>query len=196
MISKISKDIIAEANQLLDSCEYVQAIKLYKEFLRRNKYNVEALVSISTCYRQLHFLEESLRYIEQALKRERKYIHIYSNYAAILIDLGRIDDGIKCLEDALFEMNLIERDYPLAFNNLAYAYVQKENYDTAIFHYENAIDCDYMDECTLARINLGNLFYHRLNNKKAAFKHYEHAALLGNAIAQALLYKYKGHWYN
>lgn len=196
MLTQRITQLTEKANQLLDNCEYVQAIMFYEECLKDKPKHVEALVNASTCYLQLKYYEKSFLYLESALALEQDNILIYTNYAAVLIDLGRIDGAIKCLENALFEMDLDYTDYPLAFNNLGYAYELKEDYFSAIFHYKNAIECDYGDECTLSRVNLGNVLYQKLNDKETAFEHYEYAALLGNAEAKALLHKYKGCWCN
>lgn len=83
--------------------------------------------------------EEAERYFRIAINHYPYEAKNYVNYSALLIDTGRLDAALSCLDKAR-SLTMTHREHGEWFNNMGMAYFQLREQDKALEHFLKAVD--------------------------------------------------------
>jgi len=98
-------------------------------------------------------LEKAIKFLRKAIIHNKHYIQAYTTLGTAYFMKGLVDEAIKANEEALD----VEPNFPVAHNNLAVAYLEKEDYAKAIAHCDRAVSLGF----SVARELLDELAAHR-----------------------------------
>jgi tetratricopeptide (TPR) repeat protein len=139
-------DLLREAYQYHMGGEYDMAVELYKRSLELHP-TAEAYTFLGWAYHFQGKLDEAIAECKKAIQVDPEFGNPYNDIGAYLIEKGEYDEAIRWLERALQSRRYESYHYP--HFNLGRAYVAKELYGKARYHFEQALKIcpDY----TLAR---------------------------------------------
>ncbi len=139
-------DLLREAYQYQMGGEYEMAVELYKRSLELHP-TAEAYTFLGWAYHFQGKLDEAIAECKKAIQVDPEFGNPYNDIGAYLIEKGEYDEAIRWLERALQSRRYESYHYP--HFNLGRAYVAKELYGKARYHFEQALKIcpDY----TLAR---------------------------------------------
>ena len=162
-----------------------RALKIYLELYKSKKNDLNLLYLIGTSYILTKKPENSIYYLELALKIDSNHLQTLNNLGGAYFELNRIEEAVKIFEILLkinpnkntknnlancytalkrheAALNLYKdiinnnsEDY-VAFNNIGNVYKNLDNYNEAIINYKNSIKIN--KNYSVAYNNLGELF--------------------------------------
>jgi len=112
---------------------YELAIENYSTSLRLNNNFIPALANRSICLLENSNFDLALDDINNCIDVENKNYLLYDIKANILINKGKIDDGIKCFKKSI-ELNPYDRNIKF---NLAETLLRQKNFEDGLVLYEN-----------------------------------------------------------
>lgn len=84
-------------------------------------------------------LEKAIKFLRKAIIHNKYYIQAYATLGTAYFMKGLVDEAIKANLEALE----VESAFPVAHNNLAVAYLEKQDYAKAIEHADKALSMGY-----------------------------------------------------
>lgn len=125
--------------------------------LRYNKYATKARAGFAEGYANIGFvllqlitgqdtqedeekLDLAIKNLTKAIIHNAKFVQAYTTLGNAYLMKGLIDEAIK----ANLEAVKIQPEFPIAHNNLAVAYLEKKEYDKALFHCDKAQSLGFM----------------------------------------------------
>lgn len=93
------------------------------------------LGNLAYSYQQAYKMDEAIKFYEQALKYDPKYIFAINNLAKIYLNTGSVDKAIKAWEGAL---KIEKKNYEI-YLGLALAYMQKKDSMTSKIYLDQLI---------------------------------------------------------
>lgn len=137
------KDIVEEANLLLDMMEYEAAIVNYMKVLSRNPQQRNIRKEIGYAYYQLEKVDDALNYLKEELNLFLDNGDAYDLLVYILYKLNKLHDANNFLERLDFPVRLTE-DNPLigglACFILGVYFKELEKYDKAEIYFRKALE--------------------------------------------------------
>jgi predicted O-linked N-acetylglucosamine transferase (SPINDLY family) len=160
----------------------------YREVLRIDPENIDALHFLGVTAYQQGRHEEAGRLISQSLSREANNAPAHNNLGNVLVAQGRLEEAIESFEQAI----ALKADYVDAYTNLAAVRVRRNELDQAVACYERALSI--APDSPRLHFNLANLLP-RQGRLEEAIESYRRAVALkpdfpeaysnlGNALRQ------------
>ena len=84
-------------------------------------------------------LEKAIKFLRKAIIHNKHYIQAYTTLGTAYFMKGLVDEAIKANQEALE----IVPAFPVAHNNLAVAYLEKEEFSKAVEHCDKAVELGY-----------------------------------------------------
>jgi Tfp pilus assembly protein PilF len=129
-------ELLKEAYQYQVGGEYDMAVELYKRSLKLHP-TAEAYTYLGWTYRYQGKLEEAIAECKKAIQLDPEFGNPYNDIGAYLIEKGEFDEALPWLERALHSRRYESYHYP--HYNLGRAYMAKEMYTKARYHFEQAL---------------------------------------------------------
>ena len=129
-------ELLKEAYQYQIGGEYDMAVELYKRSLNLHP-TAEAYTYLGWTYRYQGKLEEAIAECKKAIQLDPEFGNPYNDIGAYLIEKGEFDEALPWLERALHSRRYESYHYP--HYNLGRAYMAKEMYTKARYHFEQAL---------------------------------------------------------
>ncbi|VVM05548.1 hypothetical protein MAMC_00658 [Methylacidimicrobium cyclopophantes] len=107
---------------------YHEAIRAYREAIRRKEDFPKAWCNLGTCYAYLGRYLEAVGALKEAVRQKEDFGRAWSDLGAAYVGLGRPSEAVQALEKA----TRLRPDLPEAWANLGTAYAESKNYDRAI----------------------------------------------------------------
>jgi tetratricopeptide (TPR) repeat protein len=130
-----------------------EALSEYGEALRIQPDFAPAHFNTGNVYNDMASYEKAISSFETALRFKPEYPECLNNLGAVYLSLGRIDDAVYAIRKALEY-----KDFPLARQNLANAYMEAGRYSEAAAEYREALRMDAGSAKT--RNDLGTAYYY------------------------------------
>jgi len=141
MAENKNNSLLKLAQKYYEENNYIQSLNHYLNFVK-NEPNTKEIHfiynNIGNCYKSINKLKESLDYYNLAITNDKNYISPYINKSLVLIDIGKSNDAIECIETALSFNNKDSNIY----NTLGFINVRMGNINEAISAFNNAITID------------------------------------------------------
>jgi tetratricopeptide (TPR) repeat protein len=136
-------ELLKEAYQYQMGGDYDMAVELYKRSLDLHP-TAEAFTFLGWTYRFQGKIEDAIAECKKAIQLDPEFGTPYNDIGAYLIEKGEYDEAIPWLERALQSRRYDSYHYP--HYNLGRAYVAKELYVKARYHFEQSLKLspDYM----------------------------------------------------
>lgn len=83
--------------------------------------------------------DKAVKFLKKAVIHNKYFVQAYATLGTAYFMKGLVDEGIKANQEALE----VVPDFPVAHNNLAVAYLEKEEYAKAIEHCDKAMELGY-----------------------------------------------------
>ncbi len=115
-----------------------EAEAAYRELLRIDPENIDALHFLGVIAYQQRRHEQARQLISQALARNTTNAPAHNNLGVVLMELGSLEEAIACFERAI----ALQQDYFDAHKNLAAAYLNSGRNSDAIAAFRNALALD------------------------------------------------------
>ena len=80
-------------------------------------------------------LDKAIKFLRKAIIHNKHYIQAYTTLGTAYFMKGLVDEAIKANEEAVD----VEPNFPVAHNNLAVAYLEKEDFAKAVEHCDKAV---------------------------------------------------------
>jgi tetratricopeptide (TPR) repeat protein len=129
-------DLLKEAYQYQVGGEYDMAVELYKRSLNLHP-TAEAYTFLGWTYRFQGKLDEAIAECKKAIQIDPEFGNPYNDIGAYLIEKGEYDESLPWLERALHSRRYESYHFP--HYNLGRAYMAKELYGKARYHFEQAL---------------------------------------------------------
>jgi len=145
---------------LVKSGHYKEAHKALDQTLKMKPGDVRTLYNKGVAYEGEKEYHKAIKYYSKALRRNRKFADAWCNQGNVLVEIGRVDDGLQCLY-AAWEL----QPFDSVINyHLGHTLMIMNNSKGAIFHLHRAekSNPDYID----VLLDLG-LIYTILGNDEA-----------------------------
>lgn len=84
-------------------------------------------------------MEKAIKFLRKAIIHNKHFIQAYTTLGTAYFMKGLVAEVIKANQEALE----VAPDFPIAHNNLAVAYLEKEDYAQAIVHCDKALALGY-----------------------------------------------------
>jgi tetratricopeptide (TPR) repeat protein len=129
-------DLLKEAYQYQVGGDYDMAVELYKRSLDLHP-TAEAYTYLGWTYRYQGKLDEAIAECKKAIQIDPEFGNPYNDIGAYLIEKGEYDEALPWLERALHTRRYESYHFP--HYNLGRAYMAKELYGKARYHFEQAL---------------------------------------------------------
>jgi tetratricopeptide (TPR) repeat protein len=129
-------DLLKEAYQYQVGGDYDMAVELYKRSLTLYP-TAEAYTYLGWTYRYQGKLDEAIAECKKAIQIDPEFGNPYNDIGAYLIEKGEYDEALPWLERALHTRRYESYHFP--HYNLGRAYMAKELYGKARYHFEQAL---------------------------------------------------------
>lgn len=127
------------AYQLQLEGDLVGAIALYRKSLKIQP-TAEAHTFLGWAYSRLGLLEEAIQQCLKAIEIDPDFGNPYNDIGAYLLEMGRVDEAIPWLEQAVDAPRYENRAFP--YMNLGRAYEALGLWDEALLSYRQALEED------------------------------------------------------
>ncbi len=84
-------------------------------------------------------VDKAIKHLRKAIIFNKNFIQAYTTLGTAYFMKGLVDEGIK----ANLEAVNIQPDFPIAHNNLAVAYLEREDYEKAVLHCDKALSLGF-----------------------------------------------------
>jgi tetratricopeptide (TPR) repeat protein len=84
-------------------------------------------------------VDKAIKNLRKAIIHNQKFVQAYATLGTAYFMKGLVSEGIKANLEALS----VEPKFPIAHNNLAVAYLEKNEYDKAILHCDEALSLGF-----------------------------------------------------
>ncbi|MFV0467854.1 MAG: tetratricopeptide repeat protein [Dysgonomonas sp.] len=135
-----SDKLIRKGVSLHERGKYNEAIQYYEEALKINPSSMSAVYELSLSYLYLKDYDNALKYSTKVINSNFQplLVDAYCVKSTALAELGRVDQAITMLSDALVKCG----DEYLLYYNLGYSYFKQKQYSQAINNLSRAIEID------------------------------------------------------
>ena len=135
-----SEKLIRKGVSFHDKGRYSEAIEYYKQALKMNPSSMSATYEMSLSYLYLKNYDEALKYSTKVINANFQplLVDAYCVKATSLADMGKFDQSIKLLNEALVKCG----DQYLLHYNLGLSYFKKKDLNVSIYHLQKAIEID------------------------------------------------------
>ncbi|MEP4080453.1 tetratricopeptide repeat protein [Parasphingorhabdus sp.] len=116
--------------------EIEKAQRYYKQVLKKQPSNPDALNLLGVTYRQLGFPKRALEFIQKAIKIDSDQSVFYANLARVMMDLGTDPDSLLAICNKSLSLNPRERE---ARNIKAIALTKLKKFEEAEYLYQGLI---------------------------------------------------------
>jgi tetratricopeptide (TPR) repeat protein len=161
---------------------YDKAMRCHQQTLDIDRNYAAAYSNIGGVYYDLKYYDEATRWYIMAEAMNPNHAHAYGGMGYISMLLHKATTkpcgAIKKAVD--MSPNLVLAYY----NNMGLAYINLQNYQEAIWHFQKAIDFDLND--VLAYYNMGNLYY-TLQNYQEAIWYFQKVVTIDKKHIQAYI---------
>jgi tetratricopeptide (TPR) repeat protein len=139
---------ITRAGELILSDNYNKAVTVLESALREEPTIPQALLLLSTCYRELGRKVDAKAQLDVLLKEDPENIQALISLANILIEEGKKEDVIALCERTLS----MDEHNTQAYTLIGEVYMGEENYIEALPYFEKAVETQ--PKITRTRLNL------------------------------------------
>jgi len=157
-----------------------QAELMYRNILKKQPNNVDALHLLGVLLHQLGDYASAIKYIRKALKLDAGFAEAYNNLGNVMRDKGLNDEAETCYQKAI-QLNPI---FAEAYTNLGVARREKGQIDKAVICYQKAIQLN--PNFAVTHTNLGVALYLKGRLSESIESHSQ-ALLLKPDFAEAYL---------
>jgi len=112
-----------------------EAIKAYKEAIRRNPNCAEVHNNLGLVYLQSREFDKAKKAFQEALRHKPGFPEVHNNLGLVYLQSGESDKAIEEFREAL----LCKSDFPEAFNNLGVAYLRSNRLKEAQEAFQKAL---------------------------------------------------------
>ncbi|RKY36711.1 MAG: hypothetical protein DRP78_02965 [Candidatus Omnitrophota bacterium] len=141
---------------------FEDASLLYKEVIELDPENKHALLSIADLYVFEKKTEKAILIYEQiVIKEQPQHAFIYFNLGMLYLQIGKYDEAVRCLEQALH----LKSDYVEAYLCIGLVYELKDEIGKSEQAYKSVINI--MPKNCLAHFRLGSLYLGTDQDEKA-----------------------------
>jgi tetratricopeptide (TPR) repeat protein len=138
----------------------------YKERLKQNPGDVEALVGLGRAYVDLERLDTALQAYHKAVAADSSYFHAHHELGITLRKLDRYDEALGVLKTAI----TLNPESAQAHNSLGLVYYKSGSRQEALETFQEALRLD--PGCAEAHYNLGAI-YRELKEYDKASRHWQ-----------------------
>ncbi|HWY34546.1 MAG TPA: tetratricopeptide repeat protein, partial [Nitrosopumilaceae archaeon] len=163
------------------------SITLFSDVIQKQNKCSIAFNNRGEAYNASGKYELALTDLKEALALDPKNADILTNYAWSLCALGKNNESIPYLENAL----TINPNLPEAHNNLGNAYGMQGNYKNSLFHFFMASRQIPTNPTFIYNIGFT---YQNMKNIPKAIEYYQKSAKMGSKQAQKLLIQNHVNW--
>ncbi len=136
---EVAKDLLKRAYELQMQGELDLAADLYRRSIE-SWPTAEAYTFLGWTYRFQGRLEDAIEQCKKAIEVDPSFGNPYNDIGAYLIELGRADDAIPWLEQAVASKRYETYHYP--WYNLGRVYVSKEMFRRATECFDKALELE------------------------------------------------------
>jgi len=129
-------ELLKEAYQYQMGGDYDMAVELYKRSLDLHP-TAEAYTFLGWTYRFQGKIEDAIAECKKAIQIDPEFGNPYNDIGSYLIEKGQYDEAVPWHERALQSRRYDSYHYP--HHNLGRAYMAKENFAKARYHFEQAL---------------------------------------------------------
>lgn len=173
-----TKELIEKGDIYFDKGRYQKALDNYNKALNLEPKNIDALICVGLCYRNLKEYDKAIEYYNTALEIEPDNKTALNNKGYALEMKDQIEEALEMYKKSLE----VDPNYDMPLVNLTKIYIDKKDYEAAIKVYKNALKVDPIN--TANWIDLGRA-YRFMEKYDKAIKAYSEALRLvpSNKIA-------------
>lgn len=135
IITMNNNEILNLAKEQLKSGNLKQAEILYKEILKTEPNNINALHFVGIIHFHHKQYIDAINYLNKTLFIAPGYIDAHNNLGRIFQEIGKFDEAILCYQNSL----KIDPNFIQAYMNLSIAYESKGDIDEAIEYLQKAL---------------------------------------------------------
>lgn len=84
-------------------------------------------------------VDKAIKHLKKAIIHNKNFVQAYTTLGTAYFMKGLVEEGIKANLEAVEVMP----DFPVAHNNLAVAYLEKQDYENAIKHCDKAVELGF-----------------------------------------------------
>ena len=130
-------ELLKEAYQYQVGGEYEMAVELYKRSLDLHP-TADAYTFLGWTYGYQGKIDDAIADCKKAIRVDPDFGNPYNDIGAYLIQMGKVDEAFPWLERALHSQRYESYHFP--HYNLGRAYMAKEMYGKARYHFEQALE--------------------------------------------------------
>ena len=172
-------DLMVFVGEAFEKAEqYESAMEWYEHALITNPENLQAHTGMGICYLELKDFEQSLRYLEKAVKMDDKQSEIWIYLAEVLVNMDKDEQAIVAYLRAL-SLDPSQAEVLFALGNL---YYDQQKYELALKYYS---DTELLD-ATFPNIHLYKALSYARNGDKLQADSSLKLALLNDVHAREL----------
>jgi protein O-GlcNAc transferase len=154
------------------------AEQMYREILKVQPHNYDALHLLGVLLHQNGESDAGLRFVERSLKHHRKFLPALNSKGLILGQLKRYKEALASFDSAI----AMKHDYPAALNGRGNMLHELQRYEEALASYDRAIRVS--PEFAEAYFNKGNTL-NKLERYQEALVSYTRAIAIQPTLAEA-----------
>lgn len=147
-----TKEFIEKGDIFFDEGRYQKALDTYNKALNLEPKNIDALICVGLCYRNLEDYDKAIEYYNNALEIEPDNKTALNNRGYALEMKDQIEEAIEMYKKSLEE----DPNYDMPLVNLTKIYIDRKDYQAAIKVYKNALEGDSIN--TANWIDLGRAY--------------------------------------
>ena len=166
-----SKEILEKGDLYFDEGRYQKALDTYSKVLTIEPKNIDAIICIGLCYRNLENYDKAIEYYDTALEIEPDNKTALNNRGYALEMKGQMEEAIDMYKKSLE----VDPNYDMPLVNLTKIYLDRKDYQAAVRVYKKALEVDAIN--TANWIDLGRA-YRFMENYDKAIEAYDKALKL------------------
>jgi superkiller protein 3 len=147
-----TKELIEKGDIYFDEGRYQKALDTYNKALNLEPKNVDALICVGLCYRNLKEYDKAIDFYNNALEIEPDNKTALNNKGYAMEMKGQIEEAIEMYKKSLD----VDPNYDMPLVNLTKIYIDRKDYQAAIEVYKNALEVDSIN--TANWIDLGRAY--------------------------------------
>ncbi len=147
-----TKELIEKGDLYFDEGRYQKALDTYNKALTIEPKNIDALICIGLCYRNLEDYDKAIEFYNTALEIEPDNKTALNNKGYALEMKDQIEDAIEMYKKSLE----IDPNYDMPLVNITKIYIDRKDYKAAISVYKKALEIDPIN--TANWIDLGRAY--------------------------------------
>jgi tetratricopeptide (TPR) repeat protein len=136
--SRDIEDLLSDANASEDAGLFEQAIAKFEEILRIRPREVRAMSSVAALKGKLRHFDDELAWADRAIETDSRFAPAWVNRGNALGSLDRLEEADVAFGRAL----QLEPMLPEAHNGRGVVADAREDFDTAVYHYREAVKAE------------------------------------------------------